>query len=222
MSVDADASNEDYGTLRVLTLPGNTQILGPGQIANQFGSNTTIQNELAKLTRNANVRVLNGNLLTLPVGVTDDNSDGGLLYVQPLYAVRSGTSTANYPVLQYVLVSLGSRSGIGESVAEAVADVLGTTLEETPPLRRTAGRRRTPVDSRTDSPRRWCSCSDVPTRSSRPPSRRWRPVTWPGTPSRPSGPRCSCSAPWPRPSCPRRTPTEATDRHRFGRTPRGR
>ena len=97
VAVDADASNEDYGTLRVLTLPGNTQIPGPGQIANQFGSNTTIQNELAKLTRNANVRVLNGNLLTLPVGVTDDNSDGGLLYVQPLYAVRSGTSTANYP-----------------------------------------------------------------------------------------------------------------------------
>ena len=134
VSVDADASNEDYGTLRVLTLPGNTQIPGPGQIANQFGSNTTIQNELAKLTRNANVRVLNGNLLTLPVGVTDDNSDGGLLYVQPLYAVRSGTSTANYPVLQYVLVSLGSRSGIGETVAEAVADVLGIdSLEDPPP-----------------------------------------------------------------------------------------
>ena len=84
-----------------------------------------IQNELAKLTRNANVRVLNGNLLTLPVGVTDDTSDGGLLYVQPLYAVRSGTSTANYPVLQYVLVSLGQKSGIGENVATAVADVLG-------------------------------------------------------------------------------------------------
>ena len=133
VAVDADASNEDYGTLRVLTLPGNTQIPGPGQIANQFGSNTTIQNELAKLTRNANVRVLNGNLLTLPVGVTDDTSDGGLLYVQPLYAVRSGTSTANYPVLQYVLVSLGQKSGIGETVAGAVADVLGIEdLQETP------------------------------------------------------------------------------------------
>ncbi|MET1060598.1 MAG: UPF0182 family protein, partial [Nocardioides sp.] len=133
VAVDADASNEDYGTLRVLTLPGNTQIPGPGQIANQFGSNTTIQNELAKLTRNANVRVLNGNLLTLPVGVTDDKSDGGLLYVQPLYAVRSGTSTANYPVLQYVLVSLGQRSGIGETVAGAVADVLQIeNFEETP------------------------------------------------------------------------------------------
>ena len=79
------------------------------------------------------MRVLYGNLLTLPVGVTDDTSDGGLLYVQPLYAVRGGTSTANYPVLQYVLVSLGSKSGIGDTVAEAVADVLGTTLDETPP-----------------------------------------------------------------------------------------
>ena len=125
------------------------------------------------------MRVLNGNLLTLPVGVTDDNSDGGLLYVQPLYAVRSGTSTANYPVLQYVLVSFGSRSGIGETVAEAVADVLGTTLErdatqsrpgrpDAAGLRWTAGR-----TARVGA----CSCSGVPTRSSRPPSRRWRTAT---------------------------------------------
>ena len=134
VSVDADASKDDYGKLRVLTLPGNRQIPGPGQIANQFGSNTAIQNELATLTRNANVRVLYGNLLTLPVGVTDDSSDGGLLYVQPLYAVRGGTSTANYPVLQYVLVSFGDRSGIGKTVGEAVADVLGTSLDETPSI----------------------------------------------------------------------------------------
>jgi uncharacterized membrane protein (UPF0182 family) len=133
VSVDADAASEDYGTLRVLTLPGNTQIPGPSQIANQFGSNTTIQNELATLTRNANVKVLNGNLLTLPVGVTDDKDDGGLLYVQPLYAVRGGTSTANYPVLQYVLVSLGDKEGIGETVAQAVGDVLGVEVPDSSP-----------------------------------------------------------------------------------------
>lgn len=126
VSVDADASEEGYGTLRVLTLPGNTQIFGPGQIAARFGSDTAIQRELEALTRNSNVRLVNGNLLTLPVG-------DGLLYVQPLYAVRSGTSTANFPVLQYVLVSFGEKNGIGKTLAEAVANVLELSAKDIDP-----------------------------------------------------------------------------------------
>lgn len=117
VSVDADASREGYGTLRVLTLPGNTQIDGPGQIANTFGSDSTIQRVLESLSKNSNVRLVYGNLLTLPVGE-------GLLYVQPLYSIRSGASEANYPVLAYVLVSFGDRQGIGKTMAEAVANVL--------------------------------------------------------------------------------------------------
>ena len=117
VSVDADASLDSYGTLRVLALPGNTQFDGPGQIAAKFGSNAVIQDELEALSKNSNVRVVYGNLLTLPVGE-------GLLYVQPLYSIRSGASTANYPVLSYVLVSFGDTQGIGKTIAEAVANVL--------------------------------------------------------------------------------------------------
>ena len=117
VSVDADAGRDGYGTLRVLTLPGNTQIDGPGQIANTFGSDSGIQKVLESPSKNSNVRLVYGNLLTLPAGE-------GLLYVQPLYSIRSGESAANYPVLAYVLVSFGDRQGIGKTMAEAVANVL--------------------------------------------------------------------------------------------------
>lgn len=117
VSVDADASKPDYGTLRVLTLPGNTQIDGPGQIAGNFGADEDVQKVIQSLSKNANVRLVYGNLLTLPVGE-------GLLYVQPLYSIRSGNSSANYPVLSFVLVSFGDKQGVGKTIAEAVQNVL--------------------------------------------------------------------------------------------------
>ncbi|MFL6135376.1 MAG: UPF0182 family protein, partial [Nocardioidaceae bacterium] len=80
ISVDSDASDKDYGTLRILRLPSNTQVPGPSQIANNFGTSDQIQNRVLPFTR-SNARVKYGNLLTLPVG-------DGLLYVQPLYTQR--------------------------------------------------------------------------------------------------------------------------------------
>ncbi|WP_110208636.1 UPF0182 family protein [Nocardioides daejeonensis] len=117
ISVDADASQADYGTFRVLQLPGTSQVDGPGQMANKFNTNEVIQTKLEPLTRNDNQRVIKGNLLTLPVGE-------GLLYVQPIYTVQRSVSSANFPVLKYVTVAFGGKYAIGETVAEAVANVL--------------------------------------------------------------------------------------------------
>ena len=118
ISVDADAAEDGYGKIRILRLPGNTQIPGPSQIANQFAADQEIQNALLAFTR-TNSKALFGNLLTLPVG-------DGLLYVQPLYTLReSGEGT--YPVLRYVLVSFGKDVGFGPTLATALDDVLGVT-----------------------------------------------------------------------------------------------
>jgi uncharacterized membrane protein (UPF0182 family) len=118
ISVDADAAEEEYGQIRILRLPGNTQIPGPSQIANQFAADQEIQDALLAFTR-TNSKALFGNLLTLPVG-------DGLLYVQPLYTLReSGEGT--YPVLRYVLVSFGKDVGYGPTLASALDDVLGVT-----------------------------------------------------------------------------------------------
>ncbi len=118
ISVDSDASRSDYGTIRILRLPSNTQVPGPSQIANSFTTSDQIQNKVLPFRR-SNAEVLYGNLLTLPVG-------DGLLYVQPLYTQRkSGEGT--YPQLRYVLATFGDEVGIGTTLTAAVDDVLGAS-----------------------------------------------------------------------------------------------
>jgi uncharacterized membrane protein (UPF0182 family) len=117
MSVGSDAANPStYGKIQILRLPDNAQVPGPSQIANQFNSDDTIATRLRSFTQ-SNATVRYGNLLTLPVG-------GGLLYVQPLYTLRS-TGAASYPQLEFVLVSFGSKVGIGATLNEALTDLQG-------------------------------------------------------------------------------------------------
>ena len=110
MSVGADAAKPDtYGKFQILRLPDNTQVPGPGQIANQFSNDPKVANQL-RAFKQADAKVQYGNLLTLPVG-------GGLLYVQPLYTLREG-GTGNYPVLRFVLASFGREVGIGSTLSD--------------------------------------------------------------------------------------------------------
>jgi len=125
ISVDADAAQSDYGQIRILRLPGNTQIPGPSQIANQFAADESIQNALLAFTR-TNSKALYGNLLTLPVG-------DGLLYVQPLYTLREA-GEGTFPVLRFVLVSFGKEVGYGPTLTSALDNVLGVTDGEGPIL----------------------------------------------------------------------------------------
>ena len=61
--------------------------------------------------------MINGNLLTLPVG-------GGLLYVQPVYFRAKGDETS-YPLLQRVLVAFGDEVGYAPTLDEALDQVFG-------------------------------------------------------------------------------------------------
>jgi uncharacterized membrane protein (UPF0182 family) len=122
VSVGADAAKpQSYGKFSLLRLPDNTQVPGPGQIANQFSNDPKVADRL-RAFKQADAKVLYGNLLTLPVG-------GGLLYVQPLYTLREG-GTGNYPVLRFVLTSFGKEVGIGSTLSESLSDVLGATISD--------------------------------------------------------------------------------------------
>lgn len=126
VSVNSDATDEaDYGKISVLELP-NERTDGPGQIANELSSDEAVREELLSFTQGG-VTPVPGNLLTLPVG-------DGLMYVQPLYAKRSGTESS-FPILRFVTVSYGDEIGIGTTLREAIADVLGVAPENpsTPP-----------------------------------------------------------------------------------------
>ena len=150
MAVNADARSEDYGTIRILRLPGNTQIAGPGQVANDFETDPEVARELS-LLRQGDAQTVEGNLLTLPVG-------GGLLYVQPIYVQRASGDAA-YPLLQRILVSFGDRIGYAGTLQEALDQVFqgesgadtgeepGTgepPTEETPPTDETPPPEETP------------------------------------------------------------------------------
>jgi uncharacterized membrane protein (UPF0182 family) len=92
------------------------QTKGPGLIANDFASNNEVRERLQPYQLGGAPPIF-GNLLTLPV-------DDGLIYVEPVYAVRAG-STSGYPILQFVTVSYGDEVGIGRTLGEALADALG-------------------------------------------------------------------------------------------------
>jgi uncharacterized membrane protein (UPF0182 family) len=123
MSVGADAADPStYGKFQILRLPDNTQVPGPGQIANQFQRDDKVAGQLLAFKR-ADVSARYGNLLTLPVG-------NGLLYVQPLYTTREG-GQGNYPGLTFVLVSFGKEVGIGPTLSGALDDLLSRVSGDT-------------------------------------------------------------------------------------------
>ncbi|GAA1478699.1 UPF0182 family protein [Nocardioides aestuarii] len=126
MSVDSDATDDNYGRIRALQLPSE-QVDGPSQVASDMANADNVRREL--LAFNAGeTKPTFGNLLTLPV-------NDGLMYVQPVYAVRQ-LSDASYPILQFVIVSYGGRVGIGNSLEQALGDVLGVdpgdVIDQTP------------------------------------------------------------------------------------------
>ncbi|HEX9225736.1 MAG TPA: UPF0182 family protein, partial [Arthrobacter sp.] len=121
LAADSDAGNEkgvkaeSYGQLRLLQIPPETNVPGPGQAQNKFNSDPTVSQALNLLRQGASA-VLNGNLLTLPVG-------GGMAYVQPVY-LRS-TGETSYPTLQRVLVAFGDKIGFAPTLDEALNQLFG-------------------------------------------------------------------------------------------------
>ncbi len=121
LAADADAGNikgkpaDSYGQLRLLELPKDSTVSAPGQVQNRFDSDPKISEQLNILSR-GNSTVLNGNLLTLPVG-------GGLLYVQPVYVQSTGGT--KIPLLRKVLVAFGDNIGYADTLDEALDEVFG-------------------------------------------------------------------------------------------------
>lgn len=119
LAVDSDAGAADgersdgYGKLRLLTLPEDDNVPGPGQVQAKFNSDPSVSQSL-NLLKQGQSDVINGNLLTVPVG-------GGLLYVQPVYVKSTGDTS--YPLLQKVLVAFGDQIAFQDTLDQAL-DVL--------------------------------------------------------------------------------------------------
>lgn len=121
LAVDSDAGSSDgersegYGKLRLLTLPEDDNVPGPGQVQAKFNSDPTVSQSL-NLLKQGQSDVINGNLLTVPVG-------GGLLYVQPVYVKSTGGTS--YPLLQKVLVAFGDQIAFQDTLDQALNVLFG-------------------------------------------------------------------------------------------------
>lgn len=118
---DSDAGStagqisSEYGKLRLLSLPASTIVPGPGQVQNSFSSDAEV-GRLLNILRQGSTKVLNGNLLTLPVG-------GGLLYVQPVYIQSTGETS--FPLLKKILVAFGDKIAFEDTLDAALDSLFG-------------------------------------------------------------------------------------------------
>jgi uncharacterized membrane protein (UPF0182 family) len=106
---------DSYGKLRLLSLPRETVVPGPGQVQNNFNADSEVS-KLLNILRQGSTTVLNGNLLTLPVG-------GGLLYVQPVYVQSTGETS--FPLLKKVLVAFGDKIAFEDTLSGALDTLFG-------------------------------------------------------------------------------------------------
>lgn len=122
VSVNSDATSEDFGRMKVLEIT-EANAFGPGQVANEMSQDDEVVEKLQPFRVEGSTPPIFGNLLTLPV-------DEGLIYIEPVYAVRSATS--GFPILQYVIVSYAGEIGVGETLSEAIGDALGVDITVPP------------------------------------------------------------------------------------------
>jgi uncharacterized protein len=120
MAVDSNPQSPDYGTIRVLQLPQDTAILGPQQVQSTFESDPTISSQLSLYRQNGS-KVIEGNLITLPVG-------GALVYEEPVYiqaaGATGGSTSGSYPVLKRVAVSFDGNVGFAPTLSGALSQVI--------------------------------------------------------------------------------------------------
>jgi uncharacterized membrane protein (UPF0182 family) len=84
-------------------------------VQNNFSADSEVS-RLLNILRQGSTKVLNGNLLTLPVG-------GGLLYVQPVYIQSTGETS--YPLLKKVLVAFGDKIAFEDTLSGALDALFG-------------------------------------------------------------------------------------------------
>jgi uncharacterized membrane protein (UPF0182 family) len=122
VSVDSDPTKRDYGSITVEE-PRSENLPGPAQAYSQLTSDPRITRKTGSF-RLANASTQYGNVVAVPLS-------SGLMYVIPVYATRQQSTSSSYLSLRYVMVSYGSKAGIGPTLVDAITDMTGSG--STPP-----------------------------------------------------------------------------------------
>jgi uncharacterized membrane protein (UPF0182 family) len=122
MSVDADATSPDYGTIRVLRVT-SPNVQGPGQMQSELNGGDDVA-AFVKNIKSTDSDIEYGNMLTVPL-------DNGFLYVEPVYTTGG---SQNYPLLKKVAASYGGgKPAFQDSLPAALDAAFGTTGSTMPP-----------------------------------------------------------------------------------------
>jgi uncharacterized membrane protein (UPF0182 family) len=124
ISADSDPTTPDYGSITV-EQPRDENVPGPAQAYGQLINDARITRK-TQAFRLGGAQPSYGNVVTVPLA-------GGPMYVVPVYATREGASTSSYLTLRYVMVSFGAKTGIGDTLVDAISDMIGTTPPDTTP-----------------------------------------------------------------------------------------
>jgi len=122
VNADSDPTTPGYGTITV-EQPRSENVPGPAQAYGQLINDPRITRKTQSF-RLGDAQPSYGNVVSVPL-------PGGLMYVVPVYATREGSSTSSYLTLRYVMVSFGQKTGIGDTLVDAIEDMVGTST--TPP-----------------------------------------------------------------------------------------
>ncbi len=116
--ISASSDPDTYGKITVLTIPG--QVNGPKLANNAITTDTTVSQDLGVIGRDNQNRIRWGNLLTLPI------AQGGLLYVEPVYASPGASdASSSYPRLIRVAMMYNDKIGYGPTVSDALTGLFG-------------------------------------------------------------------------------------------------
>ena len=116
--ISASSDPATYGKITVLTIPG--QVNGPKLANNAITTDPAVSQDLGVIGRDNQNRIRWGNLLTLPV------AQGGLLYVEPVYASPGASDAASsYPRLIRVAMMYNDKIGYGPTVSDALTGLFG-------------------------------------------------------------------------------------------------
>ncbi|NUR57384.1 MAG: UPF0182 family protein [Catenulispora sp.] len=130
LAVDSDPG-PDYGKIRILELPPATAAPSPGQVQATFQSAFAYQ---LNARAGGTARIVQGNLLTLPVG-------HGFLSVEPVYLQPLNGQSA-YPLLNSVMAAFGDKVAFAPTLQQALDQIFagesGAATGENPPTAPTA------------------------------------------------------------------------------------
>jgi len=140
----------EYGRLILYTFPKDRLVPGPMQVESLITQNPTVSQSIT-LWGQVGTQVIRGNLLTLPI-------KDSLLYIEPLYLQAT---QVKIPELKRVLMYYNGRVVMGTSTADALQQLFGEGIPETPGVTPPGGQPSTAAELVAEANRLWNLAQDL-------------------------------------------------------------